>query len=66
MREVGPDESPEDLEKERQAAQEIIDNSEPLTEEEQAEKEALIKQGFESWSKRDFQQFIRALESYGW
>jgi len=66
VREVGPDESPEDLEKERQAAQEIIDNSEPLTEEEQAEKEALIKQGFESWSKRDFQQFIRALESYGW
>ena len=54
------------MEKERQAAQEIIDNAEPLTEEEQAEKEALIKQGFEGWSKRDFQQFIRALESYGW
>ncbi|KAF9651344.1 hypothetical protein BDM02DRAFT_3091354 [Thelephora ganbajun] len=66
VREAGPDDSPEDLEKERQAAQEIIDNAEPLTEEEQAEKEALIKQGFESWSKRDFQQFIRALESYGW
>ena len=54
------------MEKERQAAQEIIDNAEPLTEEEQAEKETLIKQGFEGWSKRDFQQFIRALESYGW
>ena len=54
------------MEKERQAAQEIIDNAEPLTEEEQLEKETLIKQGFESWSKRDFQQFIRALESYGW
>jgi len=54
------------LEKERQVAQETIDSAEPLTEEEQAEKEALIRQGFESWSKRDFQQFIRALESYGW
>jgi len=54
------------LEKERQVAQETIDSAEPLTEEEQIEKEALIKQGFESWSKRDFQQFIRALESYGW
>ena len=66
LREAGPDDSTEDLEKERQAAQEVIDNAEPLAEEEQAEKEALIKQGFESWSKRDFQQFIRALESYGW
>lgn len=66
MREAGPNDSPEELEKERQAAQELIDNAEPLTEEEQAEKESLIKQGFENWSKRDFQQFIRALESYGW
>lgn len=66
MREAGPDDSPEELEKERQTAQEFIDNAEPLTEQEQAEKESLIKQGFESWSKRDFQQFIRALESYGW
>ena len=66
MREAGSDDSQEDLEKERQAAQEFIDNADPLTEEEQAEKESLIKQGFETWSKRDFQQFIRALESYGW
>lgn len=66
VREAGSDDSPEELEKERQTAQEFIDNAEPLAEEEQAEKEALIKQGFESWSKRDFQQFIRALESYGW
>lgn len=66
MREAGQDHSPEELEKERQAAQELIDNAESLTEEEQTEKESLIKQGFENWSKRDFQQFIRALESYGW
>lgn len=40
--------------------------AEPLTEEEQAEKEELLAQGFEDWSRRDFQQFVRALESYGW
>ena len=38
----------------------------PLTEDEQIEKEGLIAQGFENWSRRDFQQFIRALETYGW
>ncbi|KAH9179701.1 SNF2 family N-terminal domain-containing protein [Lactarius sanguifluus] len=41
-------------------------SSEPLTEEELQEKEELIAQGFEDWSRRDFQQFVRALESYGW
>ena len=40
--------------------------AEPLTEEEQAEKEELLKQGFEDWSRRDFQQFVRSLETYGW
>lgn len=81
----GPEDTPEKLEEERVAAQEIIDNgtrtydparamtlictrstAEPLTEEELAEKEELMGQGFEDWSRRDFQQFIRALESYGW
>ena len=40
--------------------------AEPLTEEELQVKEELIAQGFEDWSRRDFQQFVRALESYGW
>jgi len=77
----GPEDTPEKLEAERQAEQELIDNgelahsclscanamtAEPLTEEELAEKEALVAQGFEDWSRRDFQQFVRALESYGW
>ncbi|TFK56316.1 transcription activator snf2l1 [Heliocybe sulcata] len=62
----GPEDTPEKLEAERQAEQELIDNAEPLTEEELAEKEALIAEGFEDWSRRDFQQFVRALESYGW
>ena len=48
------------------AEQKKIDEAEPLTEEELAEKETLISQGFENWSRRDFQQFVRALETYGW
>ncbi|KAI0721210.1 P-loop containing nucleoside triphosphate hydrolase protein [Fomitopsis betulina] len=63
---TGPEDTPEKLEEERQAAQEFIDNAEPLTEKQLAEKEALIAQGFEDWSRRDFQQFIRGLETYGW
>ncbi|TCD66522.1 hypothetical protein EIP91_001298 [Steccherinum ochraceum] len=63
---AGPEDTPEVLEEERQAAQEFIDTAEPLTEEELAEKEDLIAQGFDDWSRRDFQQFVRALETYGW
>jgi len=62
----GEDDTPEKLEAEQQAAQEFIDTAESLTEEELQEKEELIAQGFEDWSRRDFQQFVRALESYGW
>ncbi|CCM03819.1 uncharacterized protein FIBRA_05968 [Fibroporia radiculosa] len=63
---AGPEDTPEKLEAERQAAQEYIDNAEPLTEEQLQDKEELIAQGFETWSRRDFQQFVRALETYGW
>lgn len=42
-----------------------IDEAEPLTEEELAEKESLLTQGFTNWSKRDFNQFIKANEKYG-
>ena len=42
-----------------------IDNASPLTEEEIAEKENLLAQGFTSWNKRDFNQFIKACEKYG-
>jgi hypothetical protein len=38
----------------------------PLTEEEQAQKEAYLEDGFPDWSRRDFQQLVRALEAYGW
>ncbi|KAG1746247.1 SNF2 family N-terminal domain-containing protein [Suillus occidentalis] len=66
LRESGPDDTPEKLEAERAAAQEFIDTAEPLTEEEQALKEKYTEAGFHDWSRRDFQQFVRALENYGW
>ncbi|KAF8638665.1 hypothetical protein AX17_002046 [Amanita inopinata Kibby_2008] len=62
----GPDDTPEKLEEERRVAQEFIDTAEPLTEEEVALKEACIEEGFPDWSRRDFQQLVRALEAYGW
>lgn len=42
-----------------------IDDAEPLTEEEVVEKEKLLTQGFTNWTKRDFNQFIKANEKYG-
>ncbi|KAJ3825138.1 SNF2 family N-terminal domain-containing protein [Lentinula raphanica] len=55
-----------ELEAERQREQEFIDTAEPLTEEEIAQKEAYLEQGFGNWSRRDFQQFVKGLEAYGW
>ncbi|KAG9311922.1 SNF2 family DNA-dependent ATPase [Chiua virens] len=62
----GAEDTPEKLEAERAAAQEFIDTAEPLTEEEQALREQYTEAGFHDWSRRDFQQFVRALENYGW
>ncbi|XP_003747940.1 chromatin-remodeling complex ATPase chain Iswi [Galendromus occidentalis] len=42
-----------------------IDEAEPLTEEEVAEKERLLTEGFTNWSRRDFNQFIKANEKFG-
>ncbi|KAK7030739.1 SNF2 family N-terminal domain-containing protein [Favolaschia claudopus] len=63
---TAPEDTPERLEEERVAAQEFIDNAEPLTEEELQRKDELIEQGFPDWSRRDYQQFVKALESHGW
>ncbi|KAL6548477.1 hypothetical protein OROGR_008898 [Orobanche gracilis] len=41
------------------------DMGEPLTAEEQEEKERLLEEGFSTWSRRDFNTFIRACEKYG-
>ncbi|XP_047572229.1 probable global transcription activator SNF2L1 isoform X3 [Lutra lutra] len=45
--------------------QKKIDAAEPLTPEETEEKEKLLTQGFTNWTKRDFNQFIKANEKYG-
>ncbi|RZB82186.1 ISWI chromatin-remodeling complex ATPase CHR11 isoform B [Glycine soja] len=37
----------------------------PLTAEELEEKERLLEEGFSSWTRRDFNTFIRACEKYG-
>ncbi|KAF5371313.1 hypothetical protein D9758_004202 [Tetrapyrgos nigripes] len=66
LRDPGPDDTPESLEEERAAAQELIDTAEPLTEEEQALKDQYIESGFPDWSRRDFQQLVKGLEAYGW
>jgi len=42
-----------------------IDNASPLNEQEITEKDELLTQGFTSWNKRDFNQFIKACEKYG-
>ncbi|KAF8879544.1 SNF2 family N-terminal domain-containing protein [Gymnopilus junonius] len=63
---AGAEDTPEVLEKERQAAQEFIDQAEPLDDDDLERKEEYIKQGFPDWSRRDFQQLVRGLETYGW
>ncbi|KAJ3509479.1 hypothetical protein NLJ89_g5204 [Agrocybe chaxingu] len=62
----GPEDTPEKLEEERLAAQEFIDTAEPLDDDDLELKDQLIQQGFPDWSRRDFQQLVRAMENYGW
>ncbi|KAJ3057644.1 hypothetical protein HK102_010953, partial [Quaeritorhiza haematococci] len=57
--------SEKELEKRWKEEQDKIDNAEPLTEDEIAEKEKLLQQGFENWSKREFTAFVKANEKYG-
>ncbi|EME46555.1 hypothetical protein DOTSEDRAFT_70536 [Dothistroma septosporum NZE10] len=45
--------------------QSVIDNAEPLTEEEMTEKDQLALDGFGDWNKRDFQQFVNGSAKYG-
>ena len=55
-------ENPEEWQK---SEQEKIDNAEPLSEEQIAEKEELLQSGFSNWSRREFNQFVRAVGEYG-
>lgn len=62
---VGDDIDKDEADRERKVEQDLIDNAEPLTEEENARKEELQTEGFPDWNKRDFQAFIRGCERYG-
>lgn len=42
-----------------------IDEAEPVTEKELEERDTLLTEGFLIWTKRDFNQFIKANEKYG-
>jgi len=55
----------EKMERIRSEQQELIDTAEPVTEEEIAEKESLLKSGFDSWTRRDFNAFIKSCEKHG-
>ena len=59
------DKSLSDREADRDLDQEDIDNAVPLTEDEVAKKEAMQKQGFGNWNRRDFQQFVNGSARYG-
>ena len=54
-----------DAERVRREEQKKIDDADVLSEEEISEKEDLLKQGFSNWTKRDFNQFVKANEKYG-
>ena len=55
----------EDPEEWQKTEQEKIDTAEPLSEDQLAEKEKLLQSGFSDWSRRDFNQFVRAVGEYG-
>lgn len=61
----GDEESLQQRLEDQEIEQKMIDEAEPLTEEEIAEKEQLSQEGFGDWNKRDFQQFINGSAKYG-
>lgn len=60
-----PDLEEQEGKRQQQEEQKKIDEAESLNEDEQYEKEQLLQQGFCNWTKRDFNQFIKANEKYG-
>ena len=56
---------PDEAKKQQAEEQKKIDEAEPLSEDEMNEKDSLLTMGFTNWSKRDFNQFIKANEKYG-
>ncbi|KAL1590576.1 hypothetical protein WHR41_00860 [Cladosporium halotolerans] len=61
----GEEDTLEQRQEDQALEQKMIDEAEPLTEEEIAEKDHLAEHGFGDWNKRDFQQFINGSARYG-
>ncbi|WPH01431.1 putative SANT/Myb domain, helicase, Homeobox-like domain superfamily, ISWI, HAND [Acrodontium crateriforme] len=61
----GDEDTLESRQEDQALEQKMIDEAEPLTEEEIQEKERLAEDGFGDWNKRDFQQFINGSAKYG-
>ncbi|KAK3714510.1 chromatin remodeling complex Adenosinetriphosphatase [Vermiconidia calcicola] len=61
----GDEESLEGRLEDQALEQKMIDEAEPLTEDEIQEKDSLAEEGFGDWNKRDFQQFINGSAKYG-
>lgn len=61
----GPEEEVSEREAERDLEQQEIDNAVPLTEEDQAKKAKMSEEGFSTWNRRDFQQFINGSAKFG-
>ncbi len=49
----------------REKLEELMNKGDDLTPEEEQEKQALLSQGFISWTKKDFKQFVQAIEKFG-
>ena len=64
LREAKEGETTEQLEAEREREQELINTAIPLTEEEQEVKTKAMAEGFEDWTKRDYQQFVKGVEKH--
>ncbi|RPA78581.1 putative SNF2 family helicase/ATPase [Ascobolus immersus RN42] len=63
--EDGPEDTLEQRKAEQAEEQAAIDNAEPLTKEEEEEKESLADSGFSNWNRRDFQQFVNGCAKFG-
>ena len=61
----GPDEELSEREAERDLEQQEIDNAVPLTEDDQTKKAKMSEEGFSTWNRRDFQQFINGSAKFG-
>jgi len=61
----GDDDNMSEREREQTLDQQEIDNSAPLNEEEQEEKQRLSQLGFGEWNRRDFQQFVNGSAKFG-